>query len=138
MWRDAGDIQKLMRKPADEDTHSVLDSRYYQEQLANCFSKTLTTPANGRVAPAITELDLFVTGTDTHGVVSTIYDELGHPIDVKKHRAMFQLQYRAMPNWVRKNDFAFGDADERTGAQIPVKPDAWPNCRDSLRGSCGL
>jgi patatin-related protein len=123
LWRDQGDIQKLMRKPEDDDTHSVLDSVYYQEQLADCFANTLTTPDNERVAPAISELDLFVTGTDAHGVVSTIYDELGHPIDVKQHRALFQLQYRGDASAVRKNDFDFGGADPKTGARIPVKAD---------------
>ncbi len=123
LWRNAGDIQKLMRKPEDQDTHSVLDSVYYQEQLADCFKHILKRPGKGRVAPEITELDLFVTGTDAHGVVSTIYDELGHPIDVKKHRAMFQLQYRGHQGAVRKNDFEFGEVDEQTGESTPVKPD---------------
>jgi patatin-related protein len=122
LWRDAGDIQKLMRKPEDTDTHSVLDSVYYQEQLANCFRQTLQEPRNGRIAPPITELDLFVTGTDAHGVVSTIYDELGHPIDVKKHRALFQLQYRGNEGVVRKNDFAFR-TDPETDDCIQVNPD---------------
>ena len=47
------------------------------------------------------ELDLFITGTDLRGRVATIFDDQGHPISVKDHRALFVLCYRGE----RKNEF---------------------------------
>ena len=123
LWRDAGDIQKLLRKPGNTDDSSLLDSAYYQEQLALCYGKTLREPTGGRTAPSLSELDLFVTGTDAHGVTSTVYDELGHPIDVKNHRALFQLQYRGDGVTARKNDFEFGDRQDGADQPIPVPPE---------------
>jgi hypothetical protein len=44
--------------------------------------------------PSPEELDLFVTSTDVDGHVYTQFDDAGHPIDVKDHRAVFQLSHR--------------------------------------------
>ena len=109
-WRELGDIQKLLRDPDDKHDTSILSSEYYQEKLSSCYFDGLM-PVTDGTAPAISELDLFVTGTDAHGVISTVYDDLGHPIDVKNHRAVFQLQYRGD----RKNDF------ERVDLEIEEK-----------------
>jgi patatin-related protein len=123
LWRDAGDIQRLLRKANDPDDSSLLDSVYYQERLASCYKDTLKAPKAPAEVPKISELDLFVTGTNAHGVISTIYDELGHPIDVKNHRALFQLQYRGDGRSMRKNDFAFGDVNPATGKRSQVTSD---------------
>ena len=112
-WRELGDIAELMRKPDDTDASSLLSSKYYQEELERCYAEALQ-PLSNPAAPEVGELDLFVTGTDAYGVISTVYDDLGHPIDVKNHRALFQLQYRGG----RKNDFDQCDGNPVTPTQM--------------------
>ena len=97
LWRNQGDIQALLRKESDEVETSILDSAYYQQKLESCFALSL---APDQTAPDIEELDLFITGTDANGDIYTVYDDQGHPIDVKNHRALFRLEYRED----RKND----------------------------------
>lgn len=104
LWRNQGDIERLMRTLQDPNASSVLNSDYYQEKLQACFADGLTPDAT---APAIEEFDLFVTGTDANGALSTVYDELGHAVDIKNHRALFQLSYRDG----RKNDLSAPPAD---------------------------
>src|SRR5215831_8782292 len=99
LWREKGDIMDLLRKPAEENVSSLLNSRgYYQESLENAFRVMDEHPYG---APYESEIDLFVTGTDVHGRVFTEFDDQGHPIDVKDHRAVFLLSYRPE----RKNEF---------------------------------
>lgn len=97
LWLEDGDIQKLMRTPSDPQSASILSSDYYQSRLESCYQDTL---APDLTAPAIGELDLFVTSTDANGAISTVFDDLGHAIDIKNHRALFMLSYRG----ARKND----------------------------------
>lgn len=97
LWRDQGDIQALLRKQNDAEGSSILDSHYYQQKLASCFADGLI---SDRLAPDIGELDLFVTSTDANGRISTVFDDLGHAIDIKNHRALFKLAFRK----IRKND----------------------------------
>jgi patatin-related protein len=104
LWLDDGDIQKLMRSQSDQDPSSILDSNYYQDRLQSCYQNSLT---RDPTAPTIGELDLFVTSTDVNGALSTVYDDLGHAVDIKNHRALFQLSYRGE----RKNDLAAPPAD---------------------------
>lgn len=99
LWRTDGDIRKLLRKPNQKQPASLLDSEgYYQERLAAAFERM---EKMGRCAlspgddpSAFDELDLFITGTDVHGVWSTQFDDAGHPIDVKEHRSVFHLKHR--------------------------------------------
>lgn len=104
LWRNQGDIQRLMREQKDLNTSSVLNSTYYQDRLAECYGTAMKDDPS---APEISELDLFVTSTDANGVLSTVYDELGHAIDLKSHRAVFKLSFRGE----RKNDFNVQAAD---------------------------
>jgi patatin-related protein len=104
LWRNQGDIQALLRKQNDANGSSVLDSDYYQQKLTDCFQSALIPDKS---APPIGELDLFVTSTDAHGSISTVFDDLGHAVDIKNHRALFKLQYRGS----RKNDFQVPAAD---------------------------
>lgn len=97
LWRNDGDIQRLLRTESDPNPLSVLNSTYYQQRLENCFKNTLLPD---KTAPELCELDLFVTSTDANGAISTVYDDLGHAIDIKNHRALFKLSYRGE----RKND----------------------------------
>ncbi len=106
LWRDQGDILRLMGERADGTEDAVLDSQYYWQKLRDCFATGLPKDS---LAPEIDELDLFVTSTDANGALSTVYDEMGHAIDVKNHRALFKLSYRGpRPKGkdARKNDFA--------------------------------
>ncbi len=106
LWRDSGDILKLLRSPDDPSTLSVLNSEgYYQPALQAAFAEMpdYTPPA---ASSPVEELDLFVTGTDVHGAIFTEFDDQGHPIDVKNHRQVFVLSYREG----RKNEFRTADA----------------------------
>jgi len=105
LWRNDGDILKLLRKPSDPDTLSILDSRgFYQTRLEAAYDQMPPYPAEkkARAKPSLVEeLDVFVTGTDVHGRIFTDFDDDGHPIDVKDHRQVFLLSYREG----RKNEF---------------------------------
>jgi patatin-related protein len=104
LWREDGDILKLLRRPSDPGTLSILDSRgYYQDRLEAAFHGMPPYPvsANAEVSN-VDELDLFVTGTDVHGKIFTAFDDAGNPIDVKEHKQVFVLSYREG----RKNEFA--------------------------------
>lgn len=110
LWRENGDIAKLLRNEHDTGTDSVLDSEgYYHEHLLGALNGMNGAKSQPASLPSeTTELDLFVTGTNVHGKVQTIYDDLGHPVDVKDHRGVFKLAYRKG----RKNDFASGAEEE--------------------------
>lgn len=99
LWREHGDINKLLRSP-DGDIpkgSSFLDSEgYYQPRLEEAFRQMGDyDPEPGEDPSPINELDLFVTGTDIDGRVYTQFDDAGHPIDIKDHRAVFLLKHRA-------------------------------------------
>lgn len=98
LWRNLGDISALMRDPDRDPSNcrSLLDSEgYYQSKLAAAFRdrEDVTPNPNERVTP-VKELDVFVTGTDVYGDISTVFDDSGNPIDVKNHRAVFRLKHR--------------------------------------------
>jgi len=99
LWRRDGDIRSLLRSPSGDGASSLLDSEgFYQPRLEEVF----------RLMPdyqprdmheldfnsPVKELDLFVTGTDVDGRIATVFDDAGHPIDVKDHRAVFLLKHR--------------------------------------------
>ncbi len=103
LWREQADIQQLLRTEKDPVATSLLNSTYYQQKLEECFQSNLKPDPS---APDVEELDLFVTGTDANGDIYTIYDDEGHPVDVKNHRALFKLAYRKGGGKApRKNDF---------------------------------
>lgn len=120
LWREHADINRLLRDPEEEQASSLLDSEgYYQKQLEGAFEAMRKSPAasDGELTSRTNELDLFVTGTDAHGVVSVRFDSAGQPIEVKEHRAAFQLKYRAG----RKNEFAPSDSQDKSDhKQWPV------------------
>ncbi len=100
IWRESGDIFKLMREPSSSKTksESVLNGEgYYQTQLKEAFEKAYN---NKRSAPAgewvsdFNELDLFVTGTDVFGRIYKTFDDTGCVIEIKDHRGVFQLKHR--------------------------------------------
>lgn len=100
LWRRDGDIWQLLHFPGDgpENTKSLLRSEnYFQPCLEAAFRKLDGNPAADHETEdpsLIQELDLFVTGTDVHGQVYTWFDDAGHTVDVKDHRAVFLLKHR--------------------------------------------
>ncbi len=113
LWRNQADIEALLRGKDDPATDSILDSGYYQSRLAECFESLRATAAQTAPFPsAIPELDLFVTGTDANGAAYTAFDDAGHAIDVKNHRALFKLSYRGERIGDNaKNDFHSASAE---------------------------
>lgn len=113
LWREHADINRLLRDPEEEQVSSLLDSEgYYQKHLEGAFEAMRKSPARSddELASCTRELDLFVTGTDAHGVVSVRFDSAGQPIEVKDHRTVFQLKYRAG----RKNEFAPSESTNKS------------------------
>jgi patatin-related protein len=121
LWRDCGDIMKLMRSPKDSgEINSVLNSRgFYHPNLVRAFKEMPPCAQREEDVSGLTELDLFVTGTDVQGNVYTVFDDQGHAIDVKDHRTVFQLTQRhgrKEPFRVAKNRTALPDAEARQQA----------------------
>lgn len=122
IWRESGDISKLMRQPdIKRDTNSVLDGeKYYEDRLAEAF-RTASNKCDFEPQKQATEwysdsseLDLFVTGTDTLGRVSKAFDNTGSVIEVKEHRTVFLLKYRRD----RKNPFQNNLSSQRSLAKL--------------------
>jgi hypothetical protein len=119
LWRLHGGIGRLLRRPFEEvpERSSLLDSEgYYQQRLEEAFADMppLEPEREDRQSP-IEEIDLFVTGTDVDGRVWTDFDDAGHEIEVKDHRAVFNLKYRRG----RKNQF------EPLGFGVEATPHAY-------------
>lgn len=102
IWRESGDINQLLRQPdSKRDTNSLLNGEgYYQDRLAEAFEKAwnkrtqnVQQTESEWYSPS-SELDLFVTGTDTIGRVSRAFDNTGSLIEVKDHRTVFLLKHR--------------------------------------------
>ena len=116
LWRDAGDIAVLLRDPdaSADEAHSVLNSERYQELLEQGLARMenhhLGKPSELEDVSPIQELDLFITGTDVHGRLYTWFDDQGHSVDVKDHRAVFLLKHREG----RKMPFAPGSNPDET------------------------
>jgi len=100
LWRHHGAIDKLLRAPgaAMPESSSFLDSEgFYHRELKSAFRNMtdLNVRSDGEDPSEIQELDLFVTGTDFDGNVYTVFDDKGHPIDIKDHKGVFLLKHRA-------------------------------------------
>jgi len=100
IWRESADILKLMRQPGSSDSEidSVLNGEgYYQKQLVKAFERAYQNKHNapeGEWLSSISELDLFVTGTDIFGRVYKVFDDTGRVIEIKDHHGVFQLKHR--------------------------------------------
>jgi patatin-related protein len=110
LWRLDGDVRSLLRSPyvGADAADSLFDSEgYYQPRLEAAFSEMPDyVGEEGEINSTFPELDLFVTGTDVDGNISTQFDDSGHPIDVKDHRSVFLLKHRQG----RKHPFEPGSA----------------------------
>lgn len=118
LWREQGDIAKLLHSPSPKPIQrdSLLDGEgYYQSRLAEAFADLDANPApESPFASTITELDCFITGTDVGGNVYTKFDDQGQPITVKEHRSVFQLKYRRG----RMSDFQSGPENHQAMAKL--------------------
>ncbi len=104
IWRESGDINKLLRplkkenNQIDVDVNSLLNGEgYYQEELFKAFEKAgnnQQSAPDGEWYSEFNELDLFITGTDVLGRIYTTFDNTGKVIEIKDHRCVFQLKYR--------------------------------------------
>ena len=113
LWREHGDIAKLLRSPKNRTATSLLESEaFYQPKLEEVFRLMPDYVAKEEEDDSpFSELDLFVTATDVDGKIWTQFDDAGHAIDVKNHRSVFILSHRVG----RKEPFAIhttGRADE--------------------------
>lgn len=99
LWREHGGLDALMHDPSDKDVTSLLDSRgYYIPRIEDALRgmKPIDSAVQATEAASTTEeLDLFVTGTDFDGRLSTEMDSTGRLIDIKSHETVFQLKHRA-------------------------------------------
>jgi predicted acylesterase/phospholipase RssA len=104
LWREHGDIAKLLRSPKNRAPTSLLESEaFYQPKLEEVFRLMPDYDAKEEEDNSrFSELDLFVTATDVDGTIWTQFDDAGHAIDVKNHRSVFILSHRAG----RKEPFA--------------------------------
>jgi len=95
LWRDDGDILKLLHQPSDFPLNSALKSvDYFQKHLEQAFTKfTAYAKQPNDLESAVEQLDLFVAGTNVYGHVYTEFDDLGEAIDVKNHRVTFHLRH---------------------------------------------
>jgi patatin-related protein len=116
LWREDGDIRKLLRDPAAHGPESLLDSEgFYQARLQRAFErmdKYAREPDED--SSDVKEMDVFITGTDVHGAWATQFDDAGHPIDIKDHRAVFHLKHRAG----RKHPFREGTTTHEALAKL--------------------
>jgi patatin-related protein len=121
IWRESGDILQLLREPSSSQTkvESVLNGEgYYQNQLKEAFEKGYNnkhSAPQGEWVSDFNELDLFITGTDIFGRIYKTFDDTGRVIEIKDHRAVFQLKHRRG----RKEPFNL----KRNQDLIPVFPE---------------
>ena len=103
IWRESGDINKLLRPIKRENNqtnvNSLLDGEgYYQQELFKAFQKagnnSQQSAPDGEWYSDFKELDLFITGTDVSGRIYQTFDNTGKVIEIKDNRCIFQLKYR--------------------------------------------
>lgn len=127
LWRDDGDIRRLLRSPHGraEPSWSLLNSEgFYQQQLEAAYRgmEDIRKEKGEEWPSEFRELDLFVTGTDVDGRRFTQFDDAGHPIDVKDHRSVFLLKHRKG----RKEPFSLGGKWNKRPGQAQAGAEAKP------------
>lgn len=115
LWREQGDIQKLLRKSSPNgEKFSFLDGEgFYQEQFKKAFQEP-TFPSIGDWYSDFGELDLFITATDFKGKINQTFDNVGKVIDIKDHKAFFHLKYRQDQSEYVENPFRTVQSNEIT------------------------
>ncbi|NJK58031.1 MAG: hypothetical protein HC939_19610 [Pleurocapsa sp. SU_5_0] len=102
IWRNSGDIDKLLREPASgkptSEVNSFLDGEgYYQGEFEKAFRQAgnyIESAPKNEWYSDFRELDLYLAGTDVLGRIYKIFDNTGKVIDLKDHRTVFHLKYR--------------------------------------------
>ena len=102
IWRESGDINKLLRPIKKENNQTNVNSLlngegYYQEELFKAFEKAgnnQQSAPDGEWYSEFNELDLFITGTDVLGRIYKTFDNTGKVIEIKDNRCVFHLKYR--------------------------------------------
>jgi patatin-related protein len=96
LWRDQADIDDLLRPVWTAKPESLFASEtYYQTKLEGAFKSVHDKKdAPGTVPSRIEAIDLFVVGTDYHGVRTFRPDALGNMLAVKTYRTVFRLKHR--------------------------------------------
>ena len=102
IWRESGDINKLLRPIKKENNQTNVNSLlngegYYQEELFKAFEKAgnkQESAPDGEWYSEFNELDLFITGTDVLGRIHQTFDNTGKVIEIKDNRCVFHLKYR--------------------------------------------
>ncbi|MBM3791757.1 MAG: hypothetical protein FJW35_15600, partial [Acidobacteria bacterium] len=89
-------LMRLIHEPGAPGTKvkSVRDSGFYLNEMQKTLSRMKSIAVMDEARSALRELDLFITATDVHGDVYTWFDDQGHAVDVKDHRAVFVLKQR--------------------------------------------
>ncbi len=125
VWKNSGDIQELLfQKEHDgvEKASFFNGVGYYKPEIEKALRKRWEQKekaSDNEWFSEVTELDLFVTGTDLLGRIYQVFDNTGCVIDVKDHHATFHLKYREQ-----------GDN--------PFKPDAKGNTFEALAKLCQI
>jgi patatin-related protein len=102
VWRNSGDIQKLLHRPRHRSEGDQIDALldgegYYQQQLERAFAQSIEErrqPSEREWVSPSQELDLFVTGTDFQGRTYRTFDDLGAITEITDHSALFHLKHR--------------------------------------------
>src|SRR6478609_1057080 len=108
LWRDEADIEPLLslkdgvpvdRSPSRRDKDSIFDGDYHHEKLKSAIRGLLDTSkkrSREKEDPSpVSELDLFITGTDIDGRKPIWFDALGRAVQLEDHRTLFHLKHRA-------------------------------------------
>ncbi len=96
LWREQGDLEKLMRSIGEAKPPSLLDGEgYFQKRLEEALKAMLEKPNRESKGDPVDAIDLFVTATDFHGQLGFVLDDLADVIEVKDHRRVFQLKFRS-------------------------------------------
>ena len=90
-----GDLAMVLLAGAPQQrlVRRILDQRVL-EDVARPRRAAALVQEFGLDQPAEAGADLFITGSEINGQVWTEFDDAGHPIDIKDHRAVFLLKHR--------------------------------------------
>ncbi|HYQ02434.1 MAG TPA: patatin-like protein [Polyangiaceae bacterium] len=107
LWRDEADIEPLLSltdgvpndgSQSKREKDSIFDGDYHDEKLKSairCLLDTSRKRSREKEDPSkVSELDLFVTGTDIDGRKPIWVDALGRKVQLEEHRTLFHLKHR--------------------------------------------
>ena len=105
IWRDTGDLLKLLREPASDDPPSLMDGGYFYSALLDGFQQIARQPGRMQPAPEV-PIELTLTTTVLRGDVRDFPDDVGTLIRDVTHRGL--LQFRRGPD-IEDDPFASPD-----------------------------